>query len=96
MKVGDYVLVKDDYIADLYDEGPFQSYVQLEAGATGQIDHFGFDGEICISFFDYYYVIADIDDFDFDGIFMINYTEKHRQMLLEESEQPLLRIIKED
>lgn len=96
MEAGDPVLVKDDYIADLWDEGPLSSFVQLEAGCTGVIDHFGDNGEVCISFYDYYYVIADIDDFDYDGVFMVNYSQKQKDMILREAMRPLFHLIKDE
>ena len=96
MKAGDPVLVKDDYIAELYSEGPLQTYVELLAGCTGYIDHFGEEGEVCISFYDEYYIIAELDDFDYDGVLMINYTQKQKDLIMKELNQPLLQIVKKD
>lgn len=96
MEAGDPVLVKEDYIAELWEEGPFQTFVQLEAGCTGTIDHFGAEGEVCISFYDHYYVIAEMEDFEWDGIFKVNYSQKHKDMIIAEATQPLLHIVKKD
>jgi len=96
MQAGDPVLVKDDYIADLWVEGPLQTYVQLEAGAVGTIDHFGDQGEVCVLFYDQYFVLVDVEDFEYDGPLLLNYTEKQRDLTLLESGRPLLRLIKGD
>lgn len=99
MKAGDKVLVKDDHIADLYGEGPLNEYVELYAGCEGIIDHFDRDSNgvitVCISFYDQYYVIVDEDDFGYDGIFMVNYTPKHKELLEADAQRPLFHIIKD-
>lgn len=95
MKIGDKVLVKDDYIADLWDDGPLQLYVDLQAGMTGVIDSFPELGEICILFYKKYYVMSDESDFDLDGIFVLNPTIQQRNLTLVESHVPLLRLIKD-
>ena len=98
MNSGDKVLVKDDYIADLYDEGPCQCYVELLAGSVGVIDHFSYNTDgievVCISFFDHYYVEATMDEFDLDGIYMTNFTDTQRDLSMQD-DKPLLSIIKD-
>jgi hypothetical protein len=98
LKAGDKVLVKDDYIADLYDEGPCQVYVELLAGSIGIIDHFSYDEDglqvACICFFDHYYIEATMDEFDLDGIFMVNFSSIQRDLAMDDM-KPMLTLIKD-
>lgn len=98
MKAGDKVLVKDDYIADMYDEGPCQVFVELLAGSIGIIDHFEQSYEdgvtVCICFFDHYYVMADMEEFDVDGIYMTDFTDTQRDLAMDDM-KPVLTLIKD-